>query len=221
MELDINKPVKADPFDMAAVKNRLAEADALINDMVAIAGEVTINSDDDNRVAVAMAGQAKTLFKRIESTRKDIVDEPNTFVRGVNSFCKGYQQRLEGVESGLKGKIQVWMSAQELERRKRERKAQEEARALQARLDAEAKEAEVEAPVVVAPVEPPPEKAVRTEAGAAHVRKTWKFEVVDPAVVPAEYLTVDEKKIRQAVAAGCRTIVGVRIFEDSSITLRT
>jgi hypothetical protein len=59
--------------------------------------------------------------------------------------------------------------------------------------------------------------------GTAKVKgltKRWVFDVQDAAMIPREYLQVDEKKIREAVAAGTRNIPGVRIYQDESITLR-
>ncbi len=50
--------------------------------------------------------------------------------------------------------------------------------------------------------------------------KTWTFTVVDPALVPAEYLVVDEAKIKKAVAEGVRTIAGVTIFQKDGLAIR-
>jgi hypothetical protein len=52
------------------------------------------------------------------------------------------------------------------------------------------------------------------------VTKRWAFEIMDETQVPHEYLTVDEKKIREAIAAGTRCISGVRIFQQESLTIR-
>lgn len=50
--------------------------------------------------------------------------------------------------------------------------------------------------------------------------KRWTFEVTDANLVPREYLQVNETAIRTAVQSGTRTIAGVRIFENESLTLR-
>lgn len=50
--------------------------------------------------------------------------------------------------------------------------------------------------------------------------KRWVFEIKNAGLIPREYLQVDEKKIRDAIAAGTRDIPGVRIYQDESITLR-
>lgn len=50
--------------------------------------------------------------------------------------------------------------------------------------------------------------------------KRWVFEVTDEQQVPRAYLQVNEKKIKEEIAAGARNIPGVRIYQDESISLR-
>lgn len=50
--------------------------------------------------------------------------------------------------------------------------------------------------------------------------KRWVFEITDASQVPSAYLVVDEKKVREAVNAGTRSIPGIRIYQDESISLR-
>lgn len=116
----------------------------------------------------------------------------------------------------------------------RKRKASEdELAALKARLEKDRitalKTAEEEAakiavfvPDVLAPVMPKQDNVVRTATGvAAHTAKKWKGEIVDPALVPAQYCTPDQRLIDQAVKEGVRNIPGVNIFEESIRKYRT
>lgn len=50
--------------------------------------------------------------------------------------------------------------------------------------------------------------------------KTWKHEVTDASQVPAEYLMVDDAKVKAAIKEGVRLIPGIRIYQDESLTLR-
>lgn len=77
---------------------------------------------------------------------------------------------------------------------------------------------------------------LRTGSGSVSRRKRWTFEVTDPAKVPLTYqLPVDggeveeelvqlrppePKAIRKLVNAGVRELPGVRIFEDTSLSVR-
>lgn len=74
----------------------------------------------------------------------------------------------------------------------------------------------------VKPVEAPSVKHVPS-FGSQNVKgitKRWTFSIVDPTLVPREYLTVDESKIRQAMNAGVRDIPGVKFEQTESLTSR-
>jgi len=73
---------------------------------------------------------------------------------------------------------------------------------------------------VTEPLVAPPAPTAPVVEKAKGLTKRWTFEVQDANQVPREYLTVDEKKIREAVQAGARTIPGVRIYQSESIALR-
>ena len=79
--------------------------------------------------------------KAIELRRKEIVADPNEFVKSVNEFVKIFSDKLDDLEKTLKKKIADYQYKVELERREQERKQKEAAEALQKRLQAEADEA--------------------------------------------------------------------------------
>jgi len=56
--------------------------------------------------------------------------------------------------------------------------------------------------------------------GTTHVQRTWTYEVVDPALVPREYLAVDGPAILRAVRGGVRAIPGVRVYERETVVGR-
>jgi hypothetical protein len=56
--------------------------------------------------------------------------------------------------------------------------------------------------------------------GTTHVQRTWTYEVVDPALIPREYLAVDGPAIQRAVRGGARAIPGVRIYERETLVGR-
>ena len=208
------------PYDLTPVRAKLAPYDAEIDKMVALAEALSVTDDATNTTAVEMANQAKKIDAAIERVRKDLVLDPNEYVKAVNGLAKGFQGRLSNIVASLRGKIGAYAQRIEMERRKAEeaaRKAQEE---LQAKINAEAKAANVEPVQIAAPVVPKQQTMVRTEAGSATQRKVWKHEITDEAAVPREYLMIDESKIRQAVKQGVREIPGVRIFEHTEIAFR-
>ena len=133
-------PAKAAPFDLEGARSRFSWVHEEIDRLKGDAELVTIATEDHLKGAVAMAGQAKALTKKIEEQRKAIIEEPSGFVKAVNAFAKDFTSKLEMVESGLKRKIADYQYRLELERREAERKAQEEARRLQEQLRREAEE---------------------------------------------------------------------------------
>jgi hypothetical protein len=230
-------PAQVDPFDLTPVKKLFAKHDAQIAEFVEQATALEINNQDDNAKAVEMMGSITKLKKRIDTVRKEKTAPYFNFKKNVDGLAKGFTSRLDNVLKVLNPKVTAWQQEQERIRLEEERKAreeaarlakeaEEEARKLQAAADAEAaatgqESVKVDAPVVAPPVVPKADAVTRTDAGAAHVRKTWAFEIEDPTKVPAEYLMVDERKVREAVKQGIREIPGVRIYEDAKTVIRT
>lgn len=50
--------------------------------------------------------------------------------------------------------------------------------------------------------------------------RRWTFKITDATLVPREFLIVDEVAIRKAILAGTRSIAGIEIFQDTSLTIR-
>lgn len=253
---------KAELFDLDKVKAGLAPIYGKLDELADEAKGLVIDSDEAQEKAVETLGLVKKTLNSVEKQRKDIVDEPGSFVRSVNSLAKGLKDKLTAVESTVKIKAAKWAQLQEQKRQEEERKAAEEARKLEeehrrkaeaeqrrlaeeqrkieeakSKADAEERERleaeqrkldeqkqaakEAEAISVQAPALPKKETVVRTAHGAAHTRKVWKFEVESTDEIPREYLMADEKKIRAAVKNGVRNIPGVKIFQNTEMTIRS
>lgn len=195
--------------------------------------------------AVITLKTVKDFEKRVEAKRKELVAPHNNQVKMINDYAKKILAPIEQAEAHLKAELRKF--EMELERIRREELAKAEAE--RKRLEAEAQEkirqerelAETmamfataeEAQKTTAEVDM---KAtmVATELELAHksnvasiesqkvsgARRLWTFRVTDPSQVPAEFLIVDEKKIREAVRAGARQIPGVEIFQDLQIAAR-
>ena len=69
----------------------------------------------------------------------------------------------------------------------------------------------ISAPVVVEPV-----KAAAPVKTATVLQTRWKFRIINPALVPVEYRTIDEQKIGAVIRAtkGAITIPGVEAFSE-------
>lgn len=171
---------------------------------------------------------------RLVAIEKTIKAALTRFADEQERLRREEQRRAE--EAARRERERLEAQAREAERKAREkaeqeRKAAEEAAAagraeeaakLQARAAAtEAKAAEkveaieTRAAAVVAPII---QREAPKVAGVA-TREVWRFEIIDPTLVPREYLAVDEQRIRKVVAAlkGDTTIPGVRVYAEKSI----
>jgi hypothetical protein len=82
---------------------------------------------------------------------------------------------------------------------------------------------EITVPLGTAQAPPPAPDRVRTGQGTQGFQKVYKWEVVDKALVPLEYLTVDAAKVGAVVKAskGTISIPGIRTWEDETVRVNT
>lgn len=209
--------------EIASTKELLKKTyNPILTEILMEVHNINVTDDMSEKKAIDIGVKSKNFIKKIEDKRKEIIKEPDTFVREVNSFCKGFKDQLDEIISTLKGKISQHQYKKELERRKKEeemRKAQEE---LKKKIEEEASKYNIEVPVMNLP-EPVIKKTTitRTESGSsAHLKNIWDFELVDLSKVPINYLCLDEKKIKAAINSGIRNIAGLNIFEKPTTIFR-
>ena len=181
---------------------------------------LVIVDTETQHMAVETAKIVATLIKTVEAEREKLTGPLNDELKAINAHFKRYSTALEDLQRELKKKLAAY--ADELERLRREeeerqRRILEELRKKELE-EAKAKGTEA-APALVIPTKEA-EKTVHSDTGSATAGKRWTFEVSDANAVPRDYLTVDEKKIRAAVRDGIREIPGVRIYQETSISIR-
>ena len=210
------------PFDLENAKRSFEPYGQRLVEVKSKASALQVRDDASASIATAMAGNVKRLSKSIDEQRKSLVEEPNAYVKAVNSMAKMFTEPAGQIERLLKDKLGGYHAQRELERRK----AEEEIRKAQAEIyrkqQEEAKAANIEPPPPPVPIPIKAETVTRSDTGAsAHVRKVWKAEIVDAGQVPREFCSPDMRLINEAVKGGIREILGVRIFEDLQTILRT
>lgn len=194
---------------------------------------ITVTDEESEKKAVEASADIKRFLKDFDERRKKIIEIPDAFVREINKFCKMVRDTVEPLGKAIERKRTDYAWQKELDRRRKEKEAQEAAAKLQEKINAEAKKEGIEAPEIpVIPVEKP-KTVVRTESGAtSHIRTDWKVtEILDYTKVPMEYKTFDihdekEKamfmaKVNRFVKAGIRNIDGLKIEEVPTNVTRT
>lgn len=175
-----------------------------------------IQSDEDVDSASKFLKVIAESRKTVEERRQFFVRPLNNHVSAINEMFKKFLAPAVEADRILRGKIATFRTEQQRTRLEEQKRIQAAADALQKKLNEEAEAEGVPAAKVMAgTVLAPP-----STLGNVNIRKVWKFDVLDDEMVPREYLVVDEKLIRAAVAGGAREIPGVRIYQDEQIAVR-
>ena len=191
------------------------------------AADVKISTPAQFTQAGAWLRIIKALLGKIETARTRITKPLTEALRAVNQQAREQSAPLEAAETKLKRAMGAYTAEQERLRREEQTKADAAARKQQEQLQQRAAKAAAtgkiekaqqlqhQAATVVAPVV---QRAAPKVAGIVQ-KEVWKFEVVNSALVPREYLMVDETRIRKVVQAlkGDASIPGVRVYSDTQI----
>jgi hypothetical protein len=185
-----------------------------------------------NAAEFAVAGE---FLLSIKDYRKEVADTFDPIIKAAHATHKAaiaqkkrHDAPATRAEQLVKKRMGSWEQEEErrIEQERREAEAAERKRVEEAQLAAaEAAEAagddEKAEQILDAPVPTPhvPKRAAAPPIPGIKRQKRWTFEIVDPALVPREYLKVDEQKIGQVVRAmkAQASIPGVRTFETRGI----
>lgn len=183
-------------------------------------GLTDVATDDDASNVVAVLGRIVGARRLADEQRKAITKPLNDRKREIDNRFKELAGPLEGAERALKDALAAHRRKVEGERRARIAREERNRRERQARENERAEKEHREPARHEAPrIDPEPEATMRSGGHAATVRKVWKYELLDVAELPREYLTADLPAIRKAVNDGARDIPGVRIYEDDQVAV--
>lgn len=187
---------------------------------VALGGLVTLVVEDNDSMEKAAAGVSlvRGFLKRIKEVQRKYVKPLKDHAKMIDGDAKKAAQPFKDAEAYLvaqltsyRGKIAEEKRADEERIRKEEEKRR---KVLGVRIRPEATAAEL-APTV----EAAPEK-VKTETGTINFRSVPKWELVNIAAVPREFLMVDRAKVTAAVKIDddgkVPTIPGIRTWTEET-----
>lgn len=207
-------------LDLEKAKEKFKPYIDKIDAILKEAQDLKVETDEANQKAVELGTSAKSLGKKIDETRIQTISEPFGFVKSVNAFANIFNTKLVTIEGLMKQKISTYRSYQEQRRREAELAAKKATEDVQKKLNEEAKKTGTEPVQVPLAIIPKQEPVTRSESGSAYGRKVWTFRVIDPSLVPREYLVVSDTRVRDAIKGGIREIPGIEIFEESKTSFR-
>ena len=201
---------------------------------IAIADEKSLMEASDALTSI------KALLKEIDAFFDGNINRLHKAHREALAQKKAFTTAPLEAERGLKLRIREYLDEQERIRREAEEKAQQEEQArieaakraeeerLVAALKAEeagdsAKAEEIlnEAPPEFKPLPPAPVGPVMPKISGMSTSTIWKFDIVDPAKIPSEFMVPNFTKIGQVIRAtkGTLQIPGIRIYSERSVSV--
>ena len=154
-----------------------------------------INTEADEMLAADCLKEVKTKYKTIEEYRKFFTDPLQKEKSSIDKQFKPIKDRLIQVETHIKKQMCLY-------RMEKQKLALAQAQ---------------ETPML--PVEAPKAK-IKTDNATVSYKKIWEYEVTDFSQIPEQYLTVDNKKIMEAIHSGMRDIPGVKLFQTEHAACR-
>ena len=195
--------------------------------------QITNAAEKDN--AVSLLKEVSDYSKALTAQRQELTRPLKEQAKAIEADFKKPLDFLKEADCIIRTKINAYLTA---ERRKAEaeaeaaRKAAEE-KALADALALEAEKGNTYDPITQAAVNEMIEEkqdalidatairsSVNQSTATSTVRTVWTFEVVDLSAVPADFLMLNEKAVRQAIKDGAREIAGLKIFQTSQVAIK-
>ena len=201
--------------------------------VVTRAHEIVVDSAQTWTNAGEFLRSIKTVRQRIKDTFDEPINRAHLAHKAMLAAKVEHDEPLKSAEAVVKRKMGDYKAAEERLRQAEERRLREEAQreaeeqrlAEAARLEAEGRKAQADALLEVPVVAPPvvlPTQAPRSEG--VSTRKVWKYRIVDPSVIPREWLIPDEKAIGAVVRtrgeAAKGAIPGVEVYSEDSVAVK-
>ncbi|MBX3044870.1 MAG: hypothetical protein KF896_14250 [Ignavibacteriae bacterium] len=183
---------------------------------------IVINSNESLETAKNLAKTAKKVETLIEDKRKEITAPILAEKKKIDDFAKSITNDLNKAMNGLRSQILSYEKKLQEEREAEARRIEEERKRIEEELKAKALEGKIDesdtAQVLVELKEQEHQAQISTKSSS--IRLTWTYDVIDESVIPREYLTIDERKIKDAITAGKREITGLKIYQKEQLFLK-
>jgi hypothetical protein len=212
----------------------VGEVEKLVPAVVSQANQITVVDAEEYEFACSFLSMISKRKRQVGETFDPIVQKAHAAWKEAIAQREKFLKPLDQAEMDVKRKVTVWRMEEdrkrrleeerlsEIARKEREEAAIAEAAALEANGEKELADmvmqeaAEAPAPIVVAM------STVPWQEGIAK-KTTWKFRIVNEALIPREYLSPDEVKIGAIVRSqkNMTKIPGVQAYSEESVNVRT
>ena len=198
--------------DLTPVARFEHEINRKIKHLLRVMATVEIVNDEGDKAIVASAiREGKQLLKQVSAARKAITtplqEEVKHWIAKEKELVAPIEEAMQRADALIQ-QFNTQVAAQQ--QAVLDRIAEEERVRLQEENNAEQvrQQSEFQRQLAVA------------QHSTEGVRQVWTFEVQNLANVPREYLMLDDKKVRQAIRSGERSIPGLMIFQQQQTVYR-
>lgn len=174
--------------------------------------QLKIETQEQYDFANDLVSEVKSRAAQLEAKRKERTRPLDETKKLIMADFNEIIEPLVRFEEVVKKQMIDFLRAEQ--KRKDEEQARIDAAAL-----AEAKKNNVSD--VVVPIVNEEVRTVRTGGATSTLKDKWEVTILNPALVPLEYLSPDPKKIQAAVDKGVRNIPGTKIENVGSLAIRS
>ncbi|MDD5110851.1 MAG: hypothetical protein PHI63_06625 [Patescibacteria group bacterium] len=171
---------------------------------------VTIETQEGYTMAVDLVSKLKETGSIIKQKKESITKPLNEALRNARELFAPIEKQFAEAEAIIKGKLLDYKLRKDAEAREQEAKIAKQAES--GRIKLSTAERKMDAIERV-------EQTTRGKVGEVQIRTIKKVRIVDPALLPREYLIPDNVAIRRD-ALGGKTIPGVEVFDETVVAAR-
>jgi hypothetical protein len=196
-----------------------------------IASAIEIDSDAEEQMAIDSCAEIKRYAKQIEEARVKEKEPFKVIAEYIDDCFRPLTVSFKTADETIKDKIKKWRIKKEQIRQVEEKKRLAEYQKKIAEEQAKAKKEKREAEIIVPPPAVLPTQT-KGNTASAPTRKTWKAEVVDPALfikaiaegkAPIEAIEIKASFINAQAKQYKRDGVypGIKFYEDIDVSIRS
>lgn len=196
-----------------------------------------IENDGDKEAACRLLKEVSEYNKALTAQRQELTKPLKDEARAIEAEYKKPLDFLKEADATIRAKINAYLTAErkriEAEALAAKQAAEDEAlrqaEALEKDKAAAAQYDEVTAAAIRESIDEKQNSLIEATAKqekinqsseTAVVRQIWTFRVTDISKVPAEFLLINEKAVREAIRSGVREISGISIFSESQVAIK-